>query len=161
MFRPPSLIAWLLVATATALAGCPHGPGMTPQPPSDDVQLTREHLRTYNPGGTIRITVEIDTAADLHISALALVEQAPPGWVFIGAEHIIGIIPAIRPQQGDEGTLTFVWIQPPRFPYTFSYTLGIPLSASGPAMLTGRVEYRQGTGPAEFSETLVSTFQGP
>jgi hypothetical protein len=35
--------------------------------------------------------------------------------------------------------------------------LEIPLNATGTETLSGHVEYRQGSGPSEFSDTLTST----
>lgn len=162
-----TVIAFAAMALAGTLAGCPTGsgnpdpnPDPTPNPspdPVDTVVLTREHLSTYTPGGTFEITVEIDIQEDANISAMALVETLPPNWVYIAADSPFGLLPAIRPPQGEEGMLEFVWIQPPPFDYRFTYTVGIPLNTSGPVELSGRVEYRVGDGEAEYTDTLLST----
>lgn len=156
MIRVAQSLLPLILVVATVLSGCPLAPS-TEQPTGDAVVLTREHLATYEAGGTIDITVEISVGEGVDLSAIAFVESAPPGWVYISSSNVFNALPAIRPQQGAEGNLTFVWIQPPYFPYTFTYTMGIPLSASGPATFRGHVEYRQGAGDGEMTATLRST----
>lgn len=144
------------------LVGCPSDIGdPTPDPDPDpsteqDIVLTREHLSAFSPGGTLDITIEIDGDRDVDVSAMALIEEVPNDWVYLSAEHALGLLPALRPQEGDGGELTFVWIQPPPLPYTFTYTVGTPASTSGTAHIYGRVEYRIGDGPAESTPTLES-----
>ena len=152
-FHPLALLTALVTI---GLSGCPTIQDNPDPVMGDAVVLTREHSIAFNPGMTVEITVEIDVREDVEISAIALVEEIPADWVYVSAEHALGLLPAIRPAQGAEGTLSFVWIQPPTFPYTFTYTLGTPLGASDTVNLNGHVEYRVGDGSAEFTGNLVS-----
>ena len=147
-----------LIWTALLLTGCPAEPDVPPTL-SDAVVLTRSHLVSYTPGSTLEVTLTIEVREDVDISAIALVETPPPGWVYTGATSPQGGLPALRPQTGTEGEMNFVWIQPPNFPYTFTYSLGIPLNASGTATIQGHAEFRQGDGGAETTNTLTSSAQ--
>lgn len=161
MIHPKNVLHCVLLTlswTALLLTGCPAEPD---DPPvlSDAVVLTRSHLVSYSPGSTLEVTLTIEVREDVDISAIALVETAPPGWVYTNISSARGGLPALRPQSGTEGDLNFVWIQPPNFPYTFTYTLGIPLNAAGTATLQGHAEFRQGDGAAETTDTLSSSVQ--
>ncbi len=161
MIHPKNVLHCVLLTlswTALLLTGCPAGPDVPPTL-SDAVVLTRSHLVSYSPGSTLEVTLTIEVREDVDISAIALVETAPPGWVYTGVSSARGGLPALRPQSGTEGDLNFVWIQPPNFPYTFTYTLGIPLNAAGTATLQGHAEFRQGDGAAETTDTLSSSVQ--
>ena len=152
-FQP--LVAAILLGCL--LVGCP----IVVNPPDpvdkDDVSLTREHASTFTPGTTLEVAVEIGVAKGVDISAIALVEQAPPGWVYVSAVGADGTLPSIRPLEGSGGDLTFVWIQTPKFPYIFTYTLEAPQTAPSTVTLAGHVEYREGNGGAAQTDTLTST----
>ncbi len=147
-----------LIWTGLLLTGCPAEPDVPPTL-SDAVALTRTHRVSYTPGSTFDVTLTIEVREDVDISAIALIETTPSGWVYTGASSPQGGLPALRPQNGTEGDLNFVWIQPPSFPYTFTYSLGIPLNASGVATLQGHAEFRQGDGAAETTDILTSSAQ--
>lgn len=161
MIPPKNILSCVLLTliwTGLLLTGCPAEPDMPPTL-SDAVVLTRSHLVSYTPGSTLEVTLTVEVREDVDISAIALVETAPPGWVYTGATSPQGGLPALRPQTGTEGEMNFVWIQPPNFPYSFTYSLGIPLNASGTATIQGHAEFRQGDGGAETTDTLTSSAQ--
>jgi hypothetical protein len=139
------------------LSGCPME--FTPPDPvaEDDVTLAREHSQAIVPGATTDIVVEIGVGRGVDISAIAVVEELPSGWTYVSASSPEGLLPSIRPSEGAAGTLTFVWIQTPDFPYQFTYTVQSPATGWFDATFSGHVEYRQGSGPSEFTDILSSS----
>ena len=147
-----------LVACALLLGGLLAGCPIIPDPPTGDkVVLTREHAARFTPGDTISITVEIEVRSDVDITAIGLVETVPEGWTYISAASNSGPLPTLRPSAGSDGTLYFVWITPPRFPSSFTYSLGVPISQDGTQPISGHVEYREGSGSQETTETLTTS----
>ena len=100
----------------------------------------------YEAGAPVEILVEISlgVADGPAITALALIEEIPPGWSFTSmGEFLSGGLPSITPTAGEQGELEFVWITIPNtFPYQFTYILTPAGDQTEPQTLWGQTLYR-------------------
>jgi len=125
-----------------------------------DRETTIEDL--YTPGGTFDVTVTIDVETAGTVTTLGLEEHLPAGWTFEGSAG--GVTPLVAPETGSEGNaglLEFVWIPLPALPFSYTYRVGVPESATGTRQLRGEVialVLAQGaTISEEFHSPLVVT----
>ena len=104
----------------------------------------------YSPGQPVELTLELQYSGGDKVTALAIVEKLPKGWLF--QEVSSGTRPVIVPSRGATGELTFVWVQVPAFPCTMTYTVVPGPEVTGPQEIEGQAVYRQ-YGPEMRSET--------
>jgi hypothetical protein len=118
------------------------------------IELARAFaVDTYPPGGTVDVQITLNYAGE-QVTAMAVLEDIPPGWSFAGI--VGGDGPTVPPAVGKTGQLTFIWVSIPTFPATFTYQLKVPEGESGPRTFSGYAVYRtsgpQITGPPAQSQ---------
>jgi formylglycine-generating enzyme required for sulfatase activity len=105
------------------------------------IHFTREAVGGpfYTPGEPLTISITMHSELEWPVTALGLIESAPPGWTLVttaGADK-----PAIAAQTSGRG-IEFAWISIPAMPFTFTYTVAVPADAAPTAEISGQVEYR-------------------
>jgi len=108
----------------------------------------------YLAASPIDIEIALDFRRSDTITALAVQEDLPPGWVFEGVTG--GDKPTVEPPQGRTGTITFLWINIPAFPTQFTYTASVPAGETGDKEIKGVAVFRT-DGPEERIEPVVTT----
>ncbi|HQL94640.1 MAG TPA: DUF5011 domain-containing protein [Candidatus Hydrogenedentes bacterium] len=118
--------------------------------------LTRSSsLPGYVPGAQLTFTVTVNSFCLEAVTALAVVEVCPAGWTFVSATGVADN-GGLEPSPGAEGPFEFVWLSPiPGFPYTFTYTVAVPESQEGAAVVSGQAISRL-SGP-ELRSPMVDT----
>lgn len=130
----------------------------TPTPAKKNIPekmtLTREvKPEKYTPNGTLQVSVTINHSGPSPVTALAFVENLPSQFQF---ERIVdGPIPPIAPKKGNAGTLQFVWVSIPPFPFKLVYEVSVQSNASGEKNISGQVVYRT-FGPQLQSERVIT-----
>lgn len=140
-------------------------PTPAPQPsiPASVSQLAEGQLSMtrsaggYTPGAPVEVTVSLDFEGDAEVSTLAMLETLPPGWTFASVSGEGA--PTIKPQEGKEGNLAFIWMTPPTLPVSFSYTVNAPGDAEGTVRLSGTGVWS--TGGLERNTDAVITELSP
>jgi hypothetical protein len=95
---------------------------------------------------------------DGAVSAFSVADTLPANWTF---KAVTASTPApnLAPTAGDSGELSFVWFAPiPTFPFTFSYSVTLPGTETGPVTLSGLAKYRT-IGNEEDSNTVDTVIQ--
>ena len=127
-----------------------------PQGNVDCLSFTRTTApNPYVPGANLVVTVTYSESCSEAISALGLVETPPEGWVYISSGGASP--PDTRPDVGETGELEFSWISAQAYPFSYTYTIRPPASASGENVISGTAEYRVGTGTAQFAGPVDTT----
>lgn len=85
--------------------------------------------------------VTIHITHDGSLTALGVQESVPDGWTFVSVSG--NKPPDIKPSAGASGALYFGWSTPPASPVDFTYTLAVPVTASGAVHFMGEVSYRR------------------
>lgn len=116
------------------------------------LKLSQEVTRGFTPGGTGEIGVSLDLGTGDPVMAMAVTQQLPEGWVFDTVTG--GASPAVSPDPGKGGEITFIWIQVPEFPTRFTYTVRVPETAQSLDFITGQAVYRR-AGTEERTEEFV------
>lgn len=156
---------------APAEAAPAPAPAPTPEaaaPPAEDpampkaadtsVSLGRVIKGTgYTPGQPVSFDVVLEATGTSPVAAIAVVETAPPGWTFEGVSG--PNVPPIKPAVGAQGNLSFIFIDVPAFPATFTYTLKPPADATGEQQVKGKVAYRSQNLPFEGGELVTAVPQ--
>jgi len=155
MMRGMTNTAWGLVAAAGAGLALFSAAARAQQPGDAILTMSRQAPAEVPPDGELSITITIARARAGTLQALGVLETPPSGWAYAGLGEAAGPLPSVQPVPGDTGVLSFAWIAPPDFPYSFSYLLSVPSSELGLKTLTGHVEYR-GAGAALQSATVTS-----
>lgn len=107
----------------------------------------------YTAGQPLEISINMAYDGESPVMAMSLIETLPTGWTF--GEWKTGTAPAVKPPANKAGILTFIWIQTPEFPLTFSYTVNVPEGEQGERQLVGEAVYRR-TGEEEKSPLAVT-----
>jgi hypothetical protein len=116
------------------------------------LRLSQSVARPFTPGDTGEISVSLDFGTGDPVMAMAVLQRLPEGWVF---EKVTGgASPAVSPDPGKGGEITFIWIQVPSFPTTFTYSVKVPETAQSADFITGQVVYRR-AGEEERGEEVV------
>jgi hypothetical protein len=105
----------------------------------------------YRAGQALDVIVSLQYEGGEKVTALALVERLPKGWIF--QELSGGEKPVILPAKGATGDLTFVWVQVPAFPCTVSYRIVAGPEVTGPQEIEGQAVYRE-FGPEQRTAAL-------
>jgi hypothetical protein len=111
------------------------------------LHLARVAKEGYVPGEPVEFEVLVEQQGQGNLNAVAVVETLPAGWTFDAITG--GTVPPIKPQPGKEGDLSFIFVEVPSFPLTFSYTAKPPADATGEAQVKGKVVYRAESQPME------------
>jgi len=116
-------------------------------------RLTRRiPAREYTPGQPLDVELSLDYHGEM-ITALAIVETLPPAWTFFKASGHAA--PPIPPNPGTAGKIHFVWVTPPNWPATFTYTVDVPKGTTETGLLSGYAVYRT-SGDEERSEVVAT-----
>jgi len=123
--------------------------GPPPQPETDYaaetvINLRRELLILYEPGGTADVAVTLEKRGGRDIALLTLQESLPEGWAF--TEMVSGPTPAAPPASGTTGTLTFTWMNPGAFPLTCVYRVRAPQDGVETPVISGRLQFQTNGG---------------
>ncbi|NLV41564.1 MAG: hypothetical protein GXY15_10110 [Candidatus Hydrogenedentes bacterium] len=117
-------------------------------PPADPYTLSTEILlefvgdgAAFTPGQPADITVLMEYSGDGPVTALGLMQDLPPGWAY--QEAVGGDRPVVAPKPGTRGEITFAWIQPPVFPFVFTFRAVPDAAASAPAALRAQAVFRK------------------
>lgn len=152
--QPPAEMPAAPAAPAPEAAAPPAQDPSTPKTVDANVALTRSIKGAgYTPGQPVTIEVLLEGNGSTPVSAIAVVETAPPGWTFESVEG--ANVPPIKPAVGAQGNLSFIFIDVPAFPATFTYTLKPPADATGEQQLKGKVAYRAANAPFEGGELVT------
>ena len=117
-----------------------------------ELTLTRSvESQGYTPGEPLEVALKLDYSLDEDVTALAVQEVLPPGWTF--GRITGGDAPAVPPNEGTAGTVSFIWIQLPEWPIEFNYTVNVPQGQSGEVLLEGYPVYRTGGGELRGNTT--------
>ncbi len=108
----------------------------------------------YTPGSSEDVTVHIYYHGVEQVKALSVFESFPPGWKVTSI--LGGATPALYYGDSYSGIQSFVWINIPAFPMTFTYRISSPVAAPTSAGVTGAALYRL-DGPEQRSNELTST----
>ena len=111
---------------------------------------------SFTPGQPLEITVGMNCGPDEPVTAMAVVEQLPEGWTFAALGE--GDAPAIKPKPGAGGRLDFVWINVPKWPAVFSFSVNVPPDETESQTLSGQALFRL-TGPEEQSAPVVTVLK--
>jgi hypothetical protein len=158
------------VASSTLAPGGPPAPNPAPAaesapapaakaaPPTAPATGGFEIARTaangvYTAGSGLEVQVSMNYGGSEPVSALALVETLPQGWTF--AKVTGGTPPSVSPKEGTPGVLSFVWINIPAWPSTFTYQVNVPQDAAGAQRISGQALYRT-SGAQEQTATIVT-----
>lgn len=107
----------------------------------------------YMPGQPLDVELVMNYGSSDPVTAVAVVETLPAGWAF---EKVTGgAAPVVSPKAGDQGMISFVWINVPSWPASFTYTARVPDGESGVKQLSGEARYRT-SGPEERSAPVVT-----
>ena len=98
---------------------------------------------------TIEVTLTNDCVEPL--TTLRLEETVPDGWTFVSATG-----GDTQPAPGATGTLLFSWTTFPVFPYTFTFTVGVPADETGYQTISGVGKFAT-TGAEVSTFTVVNT----
>ena len=108
----------------------------------------------YTPGTPIEVDVVLEYEGTATLGAVAVVDKLPPGWTF---EGVAGAnVPPIKPAQGAQGNLSFIFIDVPTFPATFTYTVKPSADSAGEQQIKGKVVYRAQDRPFEGAELVTA-----
>lgn len=116
------------------------------------LRMAQSVAQPFTPGGTGEIRVDLDFGTGDPVMAMAVVQQLPEGWVFDKVTGGDG--PAVAPDPGRGGEITFIWIQVPSFPTGFTYSVRVPETAQSADFVTGQTVYRR-AGAEERTEEIV------
>ena len=95
----------------------------------------------FTPGQPADITVLMEYAGEGPVTALGLMQDLPPGWAY--GDAVGGDRPVVAPKPGTRGEITFAWIQPPAFPFSFTFRAVPDPSAAAPAPLRAQAVFRK------------------
>ena len=128
-------------------APAPTAPKQAP-PPAESYTLSTEILLEFSeneagftPGQPADITVRMEYSGDGPVTALGLMQDLPPGWAYQDA--VGGDRPVVAPKPGTRGAVTFAWIQPPVFPFVFTFRAVPDAAAAAPAPLRAQAVFRK------------------
>ncbi len=142
-------------APATAAAALPPAaPAAPPAPSGEGFSLGRNIAAGgYIPGQPLDVELVMNYGSSDPVTAVAVMETLPAGWTF---EKVTGgAAPAVAPKPGAEGVLSFVWINVPSWPASFTYAARVPDGESGVKQLSGEARYRT-SGPEERGAPIVT-----
>lgn len=95
----------------------------------------------FTPGQPADITVLMEYSGEGPVTALGLMQDLPPGWAY---EDVVGgDRPVVAPNPGARGEITFAWIQPPAFPFSFTFRAVPDAAAAAPAPLRAQAVFRK------------------
>ncbi|MCC6144480.1 MAG: hypothetical protein IT368_11800 [Candidatus Hydrogenedentes bacterium] len=141
-------------AAADAGAAVPAAAASTPQNETGGITLTREVAgNAYTPGQPLTVQLTLTHEGKEPVTALAITEELPKNWAF--ASIAGGQAPTVAPPQRATGTLNFIWVNVPQFPFTVSYLIDTTENPGGPQALKGQAIYRK-LGPELRSDEVVS-----
>ena len=127
----------------------------TPQNAISCLKMSRT-VAGYNPGQQVTVQVTVESLCGEPVTALAVEETWPAGWSFVSSTGVGTAGQSLAPPVGAEGTLQFIWFSPiPSFPFTFSYTVLAPVTASGQVSMQGQSVARL-SGPELRTPLVVS-----
>jgi hypothetical protein len=110
---------------------------------------------SYNPGGTLDVTLTVDIRLDTPETSFSITEWLPFGWSL----HSIVSGPAsfpVHPSPCDT-VLTFAW-EPESYPATLVYRLNVPGFATGDVLLEGALALTlEGMGTVDIEEETLVT----
>lgn len=136
-----------------AAAADPNAPAPAPavDPNAPSLHLAQvSKADGYTAGQPVELELKVEKQGEGKLGAVAVVVNIPSGWTFDALTG--GAVPPVKPQQGAQGTLTFIFIELPEFPVIFGYTLKPAENASGEAQVKAKVLYRANNTPAESVE---------
>ncbi len=108
----------------------------------------------YTPGTPVEVDVVLEYQGTAKLGAVAVVDKLPPGWTF---EGVTGAnVPPIKPAQGAQGNVSFIFIDVPTFPATFTYTVKPSADSAGEQQIKGKVVYRAQDLPFEGTELVTA-----
>ncbi len=144
-------------AAAPAAAPAPVAAAATPAPAGakgwNGLKLTQTVVTPFTPGGTGELGVALDFGDGDPVAAMAVTQKLPEGWVF---EKVTGgSQPAVMPNPGQGGEITFIWIQVPTFPTTFNYSIKVPETSKSADFITGQAVYRRAGGEERTEEVIT------
>jgi hypothetical protein len=118
------------------------------------ITLTREVVgNAYTPGQPVTVQLTLTHTGEERVTALAITEDLPENWAFA---HIAGgQAPTVSPPERATGTLNFIWVNVPQFPFTVSYLIDTTEQPGGPASLKGKAIYRK-LGPELQTDEIVT-----
>jgi hypothetical protein len=110
----------------------------TPQNAISCLEMSRS-VAGYEPGKVVTVEVTLKSFCGEPVTALAVEETWPPGWTYVSSSGV-GLVDGTNAPTADaQGTLQFFWFSPiPTFPYTFSYEVRAPVTATGPVTMSGQ-----------------------
>ena len=119
--------------------GAVDGPLVYLRQNSDVEGVVYPHYR-FTPGESVYIRVTVRYVGDEGLTALALTETLPEGWVYKGV--VDGITPELKPGSGSTGELLFAYfnVRPRTF---FVYEAQAPADATGEQLFSGVAQYRK------------------
>lgn len=117
------------------------------------IKLTQTVVQPFTPGGTGELGIALDFGQGDPVAAMAVTQKLPEGWVF---EKVTGgAQPAVMPNAGQGGEITFIWIQVPTFPTTFNYSIKVPETSKSADFITGQAVYRRAGGEERTEEVIT------
>jgi len=142
------------MSETAAPATAPAAPAAPPTPSGEGFSLGRNIAAGgYTPGQPLDVELVMNYGASDPVTAVAIQETLPAGWTF---EKVTGgAAPVISRKPGAEGVLSFVWINVPSLPASFTYAARVPDGESGVKQLSGEARYRT-SGPEERSAPVVT-----
>jgi len=106
---------------------------------ADESLIAVHNSFDYSPGETLNVITSIEYSDS--ITALGFRATLPEGWSFLSVTG--DYEPALKPQEGSNGTIEFVWINIPASPFTLTYTVSVPSNESGEKEISSEVVYRR------------------
>ena len=144
--RPPAAPAGPVAPPPAAVAppAAPAPPSASPEPFTLSTEIMLEFGgdgAPFTPGQPADITVLMEYSGDGPVTALGLMQDLPPGWAY---EDVVGgDRPVVAPEPGTRGAVTFAWIQPPAFPFSFTFRAVPDAAAAAPAPLRAQAVFRK------------------
>lgn len=156
--QPPAAPAEPAPAPAPEAAAMPAEDHSIPKNIQANVSLGRAPKAAgYTPGQSLSFDIVLDSDSKVPVSAIAVVETLPPGWSFESVEG--ANVPPIKPAAGAKGNISFIFIEVPPLPATFTYTVKAPAEATGEQQFKGKVAYRAENTPFESVELVTAVPQ--
>ncbi len=140
----------------------PAAPPADPYTLSTEIMLEfSENAAGFTPGQPADITVRMEYSGDGPVTALGLMQDLPPGWAY--QEAVGGDRPVVAPKPGTRGEITFAWIQPPVFPFVFTFRAVPDAAAASPAPLRAQAVFRKTGGELRSApaETVLRPATAP
>jgi hypothetical protein len=118
------------------------------------ITLTRQIAgNSYTPGQPLAVELTLTHEGQERVTALAITEDLPENWAF--ASITGGQAPTVSPPERATGTLNFIWVNVPEFPFTVSYLIDTTEQPGGPAEIKGKAIYRK-LGPELQTEEITT-----